>query len=119
MYAILNHFTNFAKTRYKPTPKIILNLPFTLQKYYIAGFYDAKGNKNPKDITIYQQWSNNKNCPPLKDIKNILKKINVSSHFRIKQQKDSFLYDLHIEGKNRKKFIENIPIEHPTFLKNL
>ena len=119
LFKILNHFTNFSKTKYKHTPRIILNLPFNLQKYYIAGFYDAEGNKNPKDITFYQQWKNNNNCPPLKDIQIMLKKVGINSYFRTKQQNNAFLYDLHVKGKSRKRFLELIPIEHPVFLDRL
>ena len=113
LFMILNHFTNFFKEKYKHTPEVILGLPFELQKFYIAGFYDAEGNKNPKDITFYQQWWNKENCPPLADIQLMLRKVGIESYFRIKPQNDAFLFDLHVEGKSRKRFLEIIPIEHP------
>jgi hypothetical protein len=116
LFTILNHFTKFAKIKYKPTPKIVLNLPFNLQKYYVAGFYDAEGNKNPKDITFYQQWHNKKECPPLKDIQTMLNKVGIKSYFRIKSQNNAFLYDLHVKGESRKRFLELVPIEHPVLL---
>ena len=114
LYSILNYFTNFAKTKYKYTPEIVLNLPFSLQKYYIAGFYDADGNKDPKEIIFYQQWWNRKNCLPLDDIQIMLNKIDVKSNFEIKSRNNDYLFKLHIT--DRKGFLEEIPIEHPVFL---
>ena len=119
MFNILNNFSGFAKVNYKSTPKMILNLPFELQKYYIAGFYDAEGCKNPKDVTFYQQWFDDNGCPPLIDIQKMLDKINVKSHFRLKPQNNVYLYDLHIGAESKRKFLENIPVEHPVLLKNL
>ena len=119
MFNVINYFLGFPETNYKKTPLIAFNIPFEMQKYYIAGFYDAEGCKYPKDITFYQQWYNNKGCPPLIDIKEMLEKINIKTHFRIKPQNKAYLYDLHVEAESRKKFIEKIPIEHPIFLQNL
>ncbi len=119
MFNILNYFLGFPETSYKKTPFIALNIPFELQKYYIGGFYDAEGCKDPKDITFYQQWYDDKGCPPLLDIQAMLKKVGIKTHFRIKSQNNAYLYDLHVEGDSKKKFIEIIPIEHPIFRRNL
>ena len=81
--------------------------------------HDAEGCKDPKDITFYQRWSDNKGCPPLIDVQKMLEKINVKSHFRLKPQNNAYLYDLHIEAESKRKFLENIPVEHPVLLKNL
>lgn len=115
MFAIIKYITQH-QANYQSTPEIILKSPFELQKHYIAGFYDAEGRKNLNDLNIYQQWYN-KTCPPLEDIKKILERRNINSKFRIKPQNNAFLFTLHIEGKSRRRFLENIPIQHPTIKK--
>ena len=103
---------------YQLTPKIILNAPFEIQKHYVAGFYDAEGRKNLKDMNFYQQWYKSENCPSLDDIKTILIRRGIKTkYYKLKPQNNAFLFTLHIEGETRKKFLEEIPLQHPSLIK--
>jgi transcriptional regulator with XRE-family HTH domain len=114
VYAVLKSILSY-ENNYQLTPKIILNVPFELQRYYIAGFYDAEGRKNIKDMNFYQQWYKNCNCPSLDDIKNMLMKRNIKTrYYKIKPQNNAFLFTLHVEVETKKVFLKEIPLQHPT-----
>lgn len=86
----------------------------TINLNTIASFYDAEGRKKRTELKFYQQWNSDYNCPPLEDIKNMLEFRNIKSNlYREKKQNNANLFRLHVEGKSRRKFLEEIPLEHP------
>jgi len=111
IYLILKEFLSYEKD-YLLTPVIIKNAPFEIQKYYIAGFYDAEGRKNKKDMNFYQQWYESNRCPSLDDIKEILMRRKIKTkYYKIKPQNNAFLFTLHLEGETKGKFLNEIPLE--------
>ena len=117
IYLILKKLLSY-ENNYMLTPKIILDAPFELQKHYVAGFYDAEGRKNLKNMNFYQQWYKDKNCVSLDDIKNILIKRKIKTkYYKLKPQNNAYLFTLHIEGETKKEFLKEIPLQHPSLVK--
>lgn len=121
LYAFLDVVGQF-KNKFKPTPQIILNAPFKFQKYYIAGFYDAEGDKSLKSgrVGLYQAWSDKSACPPLEDIRKILQKQEIiSTLHKSLPRKNSFAFRLYVNKRPRVnilKFLKLIPVSHPNSL---
>ena len=106
------------------TPSIILDSPKEIQDFYVSGFFDAEGGldghlKNTWNIALYQCWNNDRECPPLIDIKEILLKSGIRSNrimVKTKNRKTP-LFCLRItDRKSVKLFCEMVHSYHPAKL---
>jgi len=118
---------NFPENRnqlYWKTPHEITSSNKEIQKYYIKGFFDAEGTVIVSDkvynccIRIYQSWNRYYYCPPLEDIKNMLKSFDVESSLVYANiphgKKNKFpCYALILRRQNIIKFYELINSFHP------
>lgn len=108
-------------------PTIIIESPLEIQKYYIAGFWDADGgcphpktfeNKSFKPYIKFTQSWHVETCEPLVQLRQMLKRLNIHSTLLPLTKHPSrkkIAFDLTITRKNSiKNFIENIPIRHPS-----
>ena len=113
------------------TPTAIKNSDIEIQREYIKGFFDAEGTVIIYDklydccIRIYQSWNKFGACPPLEDIKEILKSLNIHCTLAYANKPHGKTnkipnYALIIRKKESiKKFIELIGSSHPDKLKKL
>ena len=96
------------------TPSIILQAPLEIQKWYIAGFVDAEGsirieNKKPI-IYIYQSWNNPNECPPLNDLKLMLKQFGINASGPKLYKKGNNAFRLKIKDRSARIFLRTIPL---------
>ena len=86
LFAIIETLLEWKKFSWN-TPSIILKSPIEYQKEYIRGFWDAEGSNDKNGgILIFQAWPSLNECPPLSDISNMLRKINIESWYRKPQK---------------------------------
>lgn len=115
LFELIKILFNYKKPNWI-TPELIKKAPIRLQKYYIAGFWDAEGSySNKKGFSrISQNWSASKKCPPLEDLKIMLNKLNIKSNtYGGYKVKNSYEFYLYIPKKEFKKFLELIPLQNP------
>ena len=96
-----------------PVPKLILDAPLDIQKWYIAGFVDAEGSvcieKGKPVIYIYQSWKGGKECPPLESIKQMLRKFTIYSHGPYLCKSDKQAFRIEMEDRSARLFFQIIP----------
>lgn len=93
------------------TPKIILDCPKEIQKYYIRGYFDADGICG-KHVGFCQI-----NLQSLKEIKKILKKFNISCTNTISARKlksGKMFYSLYIKKEHWNNFFKIIGSSNPS-----
>ncbi len=101
------------------TPKILMDTGNKeIIKWYIGGFWDAEGGFDIRthQIRFHLSW-NGLECPPLNDIKRLLRKLNISSgNVGIYKNKNGNYprFVLRVSKKDNKNFIKNIPIFNPS-----
>jgi len=110
-HASVNH-------RPMPTPPIILKQPAEIKSWYIAGFYDAEGDKNLKRIRFWHSWNERYTCPPLEDIGEMLREREIETKLYKLGRRHSNLYEFCLEvirsnPRNVFNFLEFIPLQHP------
>lgn len=98
------------------TPKKIISARNETQKHYIAGFWDAEGgqDKVTGQIRFHLSW-NGMECPPLEDIKRMLKRQGIKTGKVRRYSNKSGRYPrfvLRILKKDNKTFFEKIPIRN-------
>lgn len=109
--------------RFEDTSKLVKSAEIGLQRFYIGGFYDAEGDKSLKSnrVGIYQAWKTQNKCPPLEDIKNILKEKGIDSSIQKgMRKKNSYVYRLYVFKRpfeNILKFFDFVPLFHPDSIK--
>lgn len=95
-----------------PVPKLILDAPLEIQKWYIAGFVDAEGSvcmeHGKPVIYVYQSWIG-EGTHPLESIKQMLRKFTIYSHGPYLYRPDKFAYKLEMEDRSARLFFELIP----------
>lgn len=101
-----------------PTPPIVKDSPFGVQRWYMTGFYDAEGDKSLTRIRMWQSWPHPSNCPPLDDIKDMLERQRIRSGVVKVGRGVSGLYEFSLEvyaipRGNKEEFMNLIPLEHP------
>ena len=106
------------------TPDILLktNNPEII-KWYIAGFWDAEGGFDIRthQIRFHLSW-NGLECPPLMDIKQFLKKLNIETgEVGIYENKNGNFprFVLRISKKDNGKFLQKIPISNPSKIEKI
>ena len=101
-----------------PTPPIVKDSPLSVQRWYIAGFYDAEGDKSLARVRMWQSWPRPSSCPPLDDIKDMLERQRIRSGVVKVGRGASGLYEFCLEvyanpRGNKEEFLSLIPLEHP------
>ena len=101
-----------------PTPAVMRYAGLMAWRYYVAGFYDAEGDKTGQRLRIWQSWHREDKCPPLEDISRILARLGITSSLYRMRRCRSGLYEFCLEIKarpqgNKEKFLALIPLEHP------
>ena len=81
-----------------------------LDIHYIAGFYDAEGDKALKRIRI---WS--KNLSKLKRIAKILEKYMINYSIYLDDKRHN-IYCLEVTAYSKIRFLKIIPLEHPKIM---
>jgi hypothetical protein len=100
------------------TPPVIARAPFCIQRYYIAAFYDSEGDKDIRRLRIWQSWNDASVCPPLEDLRSMLKKAAIASRISHVGSGSDGLHEFCLEihsspVANRNRFLRKIPLEHP------
>ena len=102
------------------TPRLILEAPPEIQKWYIAGFVDAEGSICLEDdkpvIYVYHSWNNQTECPPLSDLKLMLNKWGINSNGPYLYKHSNNAFRLRIRNKNALTFLQTIPLVRKTYL---
>ena len=104
--------------RPNPTPPVARTCPPSIQRWYIAGFYDAEGDKSLTRVRMWQSWPHPNSCPPLYDIKDMLERQSIRSGVVRVGRGASGLYEFCLEvyakpRGNKEEFLKVIPLEHP------
>ena len=94
-------------------PEIILNNPDTARSW-IAGLYDAEGDKTGKKVRIWE-----KDKEKLIIVKTILEKHNIKTNGPYLEDKRNNIYVLGISSLSRSLFLTKIKPEHPKLLRKL
>ena len=90
---------------------ILLNL--NLDPHFVAGLYDAEGDKTMRRIRIW-----NKDIMPLEKARRILQEYGIMSTIHL-DDKRYMVYCLEVPKMFISKFIQVVPLEHPKALRSL
>uniref|UniRef100_A0A7C4E082 Homing endonuclease LAGLIDADG domain-containing protein n=1 Tax=Caldiarchaeum subterraneum TaxID=311458 RepID=A0A7C4E082_CALS0 len=101
------------------TPPIIERAPLSQQLWYIAGFYDAEGDKKGHRIRFWQSWYEVNRCPPLEFIATVLADVGVNTRLYKLGRRKSRLFEFCLEvsraaHKNIILFYSTVPLQHPS-----
>lgn len=94
-------------------PRLILQAPIEIQKWYVAGFVDAEGSvcieKSKPVIYIYQSWRDPTKCPTLEGIRQILRSFGIFAHGPYRYKKEGRAFKLEMEDRSARLFLQIIP----------
>jgi hypothetical protein len=100
------------------TPPIILNQPLPKLAWYVAGFYDAEGDKSGSRFRFWQSWTSEDECPPLQFISYVLRCLGIMTKYYRLGMRRGKMYEFCLEvcrspTTNLIKFLNFIPLQHP------
>ena len=107
---------NFRQTHWD-VPKVILESPWEIQRWYIAGFCDAEASivrerdrNNSLAVYIFQSWHNQNGCPPLQNIKRMMAAKGITCYWPQLYKRDVNAYYLRFTYRQARNFIAEIPL---------
>ena len=117
---VVNKLVEDAGVNNRPfnTPPIILNQPIPKLAWYVAGFYDAEGDKSGSRFRFWQSWTKEDECPPLQFISRVLSQLGVMAKFYKLGIRRGNRYEFCLEVcrspiTNLIRFLNFIPLQHP------